>query len=82
VPGRIDESQLLSNPAAPSARQRALGSLASARRAGGPRGASNTPRGTQPHDLLAGVAAPRQFGGNAFDKTVHLAAIVFGMNEH
>ena len=28
------------------------------------------------------VAAPRQLGGNAFDKAVHLAATVFSMSQH
>lgn len=73
---------VLSDPYAPSIRQRPLGWLPSPREPGGSQGARKTPRGIQAHDPLLGVTAPRQLGGNALDKTVHLAPAVFGMIEN
>jgi hypothetical protein len=77
-----DGCQLLSDPYAQSTRQRWLGSLPSPQEPGGPQGVCDTPRGIQTHNPLVGVVAPRQLGGNAFKKTVHLAAADFGISQH
>jgi hypothetical protein len=56
--------------------------ILSPREPGGHRGTSNTPPEIQTYDSVSGFAAPRQLGSNAFDETVHLVAIVFGMSQY
>jgi hypothetical protein len=46
----------------------ALGRSRRGENRGGSQDARKTPRGIQTHDSLRGVTAPRQLGGNAFDK--------------
>jgi hypothetical protein len=62
--------------------QRRTGLLPPPQERGGHSDNAKMPSDSWIYDPFLRFAAPGQLGGNAFEKTVQLAAAIFGMSEH